>query len=226
MNIAVIIPTLNEEDFLPSILKFMKKHLSKQQIVLVDGGSDDRSVALAQDADVQLIRSPVACRAIQMNLGANIAESADVLYFVHCDTMPPHSFVKDIQEAISQGADLGCYRFQFDRSRGLMRFNAFLTRFPALFCRGGDQSLFVKNSVFKAIGGFDENKVIMEDYDFIKKARSYTFKIIPKNIIVSSRKYETNSYWKVQGANILIYTLYVLGISPCRLKKWYSSLLK
>ena len=227
MDLGVVIPTLNEEQYLPRILTFLKQHLANDQIVVVDGGSADDTNKIARQFDVHLIKSHIASRAVQMNLGANYLDQKDVLYFVHCDTMPPTSFFLFIDLAIDDGAELGAYRLKFDQCKGLMHVNAYLTRYPALCCRGGDQSLFVKRRVFDQLCGFDESKVIMEDFDFIKRAKKlFKFHVIQKDITVSSRKYQKNSYWRVQFANVLIYTLFKFGFRPNLLKSWYSRLLR
>ena len=79
-----------------------------------------------------------------MNEAAAIAKG-DVLYFVHADTIVTKSFYADIQKAIAEGFEMGCYRYKFDQYKNpLLYINSFFTRFPMLWCRGGDQTLFVK----------------------------------------------------------------------------------
>ena len=81
-------------------------------------------------------------------------------------------------------------------------------------CRRGDQSLFIKKELFDELGGYDDELKIMEDYDFIKRAKKeFLFKVIPKNILVSARKYQNNSYLKVNLANLIVFWMYTLGCS-------------
>ena len=66
----------------------------------------------------------------------------------------------------------------------------------------------------------------MEDYDFISRARKeFKFKIIPKNVIVSARKYDTNSYLKVQLANLKIMRMWKKGASHTEMADTYQKLL-
>lgn len=226
MLLSIVIPTLNEEDHIGHLLSLVARDTNKVEIIVVDGGSNDGTEdQVANYPDVRFINAPRS-RAIQMNRGASVANGS-VLYFVHADTRPPKSFYWDILEALDQGAELGCYRFKFDRSSWLMKINDFATRFDRTWTRGGDQSLFITRRLFDKIGGYDESYVIMEEYDLLRAARRLkaNFKIIPKEIIVSARKYENNSYLRVQVANFVVFAMFSLGISSSTLLKTYHRLL-
>jgi GT2 family glycosyltransferase len=94
-------------------------------------------------------------------------------------------------------------------------------------CRGGDQTLFVTKSVFEDLDGFNEYYSIMEDYDFIIRLRQkFKFKIIPKDITVSARKYKTNSWLRVQVANLTVFLMFFLQQHPERMRSVYKKMLK
>ncbi len=226
-KLSVIIPTLNEEVHIGSLLDFLITELSKEdEIIIVDGGSLDNTTRIVADYPVQLIKSKRSCRSIQLNLGANQAIHP-LLYFVHADTQPPKGFKNEIGKAIKRGFDCGCFSFRFDQSSILLSFNEFFTQFPNSGVGGGDQTLFLKKSIFKAIGGFNEELVLMEDFDLTGRLRKkYNYKIIRKDVIVSARKYANNSWLKVQFANMLVFTAFKFGVSQHLLKKAYSRLLK
>ena len=196
------------------------------ELIVVDGGSTDDSVNLAEAAGARVLIAPRRGRAAQMNHGASRARF-DTLYFVHADTLPPESYYTDITESTAAGQPTGCYRFAYDRPPNpLMRLNAYCTRFNRLWCRGGDQSLFIPKALFQELGTFCERHVIMEDFDFIEKIQAaHSFRILPKNIVVSARKYETNGYLRVQLANLVVFVMYRLGISRERMKATYAELL-
>ena len=159
------------------------------------------------------------------NLGAKYA-TGKLLYFVHADVKLIPSFAGDIIQAVNEGFDSGCYRYVFDSDNKMLRINGYFTRFDRIMCRGGDQTLFVTKTVFDALGGFDEHFTIMEDYDFIIRLRKqYSFKIIPKNIKVSARKYETNSWLRVQLANLIVFIMFFLKRSPEQMKSVYKKML-
>lgn len=219
---------MNEAEKLPHLLDALHKYTYNfEEIIVVDAKSEDNTSDIARNySKVKLIEGHEPSRAEQMNTGAKLAKG-DVLYFVHADVIPPVTFEEDIERAIAAGADFGCYRFQFDKDSVFLRFNAWWTRFKFMFCRGGDQTLFIKKDVFSELDMFDENYVIMEDFDLIKRAKkNYTFRIIPKDVIVSARKYDHNSYLKVNLVNLWSYWTFMLGGSPEKIKKNYYRWLK
>lgn len=228
MLISVIIPALNEELNIERAIHALQKHATggEIEIIVVDGGSTDRTSELASKAGARVVQSAIRRRSVQMNLGARVA-TGNVLYFIHSDVIINQDLVADIRDALAKGFAAGCYRYRFDSSRILLRVNAYFTRFDRLWCRGGDQTLFVQKEMFEKIGGFRSDFEIMEDYDIIRRLRKEArFAIIPKDIIVSARKYETNSYLRVQFANFLVFSLYFWGASQSRLVGLYRKLLK
>ena len=225
MKLSVIIPTLNEEGLLPDLLRVLSGHSPQPEIVIVDGGSTDQTEQVAKHFDVNFTTSK-ASRAVQMNLGARNA-SGEVLYFVHADALPPKSFYQDIAKSIDLGHDAGCYRFRFNSSHPLLKINSYFTRFNKMWCRGGDQTLFIKKDLFQTLGGYNEYYTIMEEYDLIRTLmRDYSFDIIPKDVLVSDRKYANNSWLKVQLANLKAFKMYREGNSPDDIKKFYEANLK
>lgn len=212
MKISVIIPTLNEASNIIRLISSLWKYGQNQiaEIIVVDSpDSTDNIAEVAQNLKAIFLTSLKKGRGFQMNYGATFA-TGDILYFIHADTQINPDFVSDIQQAIGIGFDLGCYRYIFDSANFLLKINAYFTRFDKIWCRGGDQTLFVTKSAFEKLEGYRSDFLIMEDYDFIIRARKFfKFKIIPKNVIVSARKYETNSYFRVQFANLKVMRMFL-----------------
>ena len=216
MLISVIIPTLNEEHNLGRLLDRLLAAGAwhNVEVLVADGGSTDHTMQIARDRGIRVLRSARPGRAIQMNLAAEHA-AGEVLYFVHGDTLPPNSFASDIHRAIGEDFDLGCYRFRFESNRRLLKINSFFTRFDRAWCRGGDQSLFIKKKVFQDLEGYREHFVIMEDFDLLRRARKkYHFKLMTQEILVSPRKYEDNHYLQVQFANLVVFNMFRFGMAP------------
>jgi len=225
--ISVIIPTYNEERYIYRLVEFILHHGKAivTEVIVVDGQSTDMTVLEAQKAGAITLIAPHRSRAAQMNLGAKHS-TGDVLFFVHADIKLVNSFVQDIQESIQSGYVAGCYRYQFDSTRTILKVNAYFTRFNGIMCRGGDQTLFIKKDIFNKLGGFDETFVIMEDYQLIQKVqKGYPFKIVPKSILVSARKYSNNSWLRVQLANLTIFFLYFLNHPPEKMAALYKRML-
>lgn len=101
-----------------------------------------------------------------------------------------------------------------------------MTRFDRIMCRGGDQTLFITRSLFDRLGGYKDDYMIMEDYDLIERIQDITdFKIIQKDVTVSSRKYHNNGYLKVQIANFVVFMMYFLDYPQEKMVSTYKSLL-
>lgn len=227
MKISIIIPTLNEAENIGRLVSFLKEKGGEEvmEIVVVDGGSTDNTRLVAERAGAKVFETSRKGRAIQMNYGAERAQG-EVYYFLHADTLPPETFVHDIKSSIHQNYPIGCFRFQFDSDRRLLQINSWFTRLDLLWCRGGDQSLYILRDLFLELKGFSEKHIIMEEYDLISRARRrYPFRIIPKEVLVSARKYETNSYLRVQIANLIAFNMYRLGFPQQRIYNTYRRML-
>ncbi len=224
--LSIIVPTYNEENTILDLLIHLNDaKANSDELIVVDGGSSDHTVSVVRKNGFTCLESPQKGRAVQMNYGADYA-SGDILYFVHADTIPPASFRDDIKEAFSQGYKSGCYRYQFDVDHPLLKINAYCTRFDRLMCRGGDQTLFISRNLFEKLGGFREDYMIMEDYDLIQKIQSEAmFRIIPKNATVSARKYDNNSYFRVNFVNLVVFLMYLAGLSQETMDHAYRNLI-
>ena len=229
MQLSVIIPALNEADNLRLLIPYLRSHggTALSEIIVADGGSTDDTVEIAQAAGAVVLQSPVRSRACQMNLGARHAR-AEILYFVHADATPPVTFVKDIKKhCVEEGIPIGCYRFQFRSNRLLLRLNSYMTRFDRMMCRGGDQTLYITRALFEELGGYKKDHVVMEDYDLLIRARkAHRFVIMDGDVLVSARKYDCNSYLRVNLANWVVFTLYGWGVHPRKLDPLYKKLIK
>ncbi|WP_250149177.1 TIGR04283 family arsenosugar biosynthesis glycosyltransferase [Flagellimonas sp. 389] len=223
MGISIIIPVLNEEKYLGKLLKHIacaSGPTNVVEVICVDGHSKDstKEVALAHGAK---IISSERGRAKQMNIGAKNAKG-EILYFLHADTFPPANFDITIIQAVAQGHESGCFRMKFDTKNPVLRFFAWLSRINHTLCRGGDQSLFIKNSLFKKTKGFNEDYLIYEDSEFIQRLYQQTrFKVLQKSVITSARKYREKGWLKVQFHFAMIHLKNYRGAGPEELYNYY-----
>lgn len=227
MTLSVIIPTLNEADNIGCLIDELRTYGGDNltDLLVVDGGSTDGTPDRARQAGARVVMSPRPGRANQMNYGADLT-TGEVLYFVHADVRIHPDFVADIAGALASGSEAGCYRFRFASSHPLLRLNSYGTRFPGLMSRGGDQTLFITRQLFQRLNGFEESYVIMEDFDIIARIRKVAhFCIIPKDVIVSARKYKSNSWLRVQVANLTAFSLFFMHASPTRIAQTYKRML-
>src|SRR6266705_1327638 len=108
MRISVIIPVLNEEKNIASIVGTLMP-LAPREVIVVDGGSTDQTLLIAESSGVRVLSAPEG-RARQMNRGARQA-TGDVLLFLHADTKLPSSAFRDIRAALQ---DPRCVGGRFD----------------------------------------------------------------------------------------------------------------
>ncbi len=228
MQLSIIIPTLNEAENIGNLLNYLQSITPVQQVeyIVVDGGSNDKTIDIAQKKGAKTYKSPQKGRGFQLNFGARKAK-APLLYFVHADTLPPQAYWYEILKALEENYEIGCFRFRFRSSKPMLKINAFFTRFDLSFTRGGDQTLFVTRQLFEELNGFRNDYKIMEDFDFIKRARAIRpFKIMPKATLVSARKYDNNSWLRVQIANLIVFNMWRWGYSQDRMLTMYKKLLR
>lgn len=228
LQISLIIPTYNESVNIENLIRALRKNSDKRllEIIVVDGQSQDDTLecALRGGAD-RAFTSPKKGRAYQMNYGAMQAKG-EILYFVHADTIPPESYLDDIEDSLKNNYEMGCYRYVFDSDMPILKINAYCTRFDRLMCRGGDQTFFIPKKLFEKLGGYNERYCIMEEYEFLRRARKVAnFRIIPKDAVVSARKYDNNSYLRVNFANLVVFMMFFMGFSPTKMASTYKYLL-
>jgi len=225
--VSIIIPTLNEAENLPVLLSHLKEidDGSLREILVVDAQSSDETVHIARQFGATVLMAKCCGRAAQMNQGAAFA-SGEILQFIHADTRPPVSNFSDIRNTLADGNPIGCFSYRFDSKNPLLRINGWFTRLDRLWCRGGDQAIFIKKDFFEELGGYKQHWKIMEEYDLIIRARSIApFHIVRKDGIVSARKYKGRNYLKVQFANLIVFNMYKRGYSQEKLVRTYRRLL-
>ena len=210
---SIIIPTYNEADQIAQTIS--KTHTAngkhEAEIIVVDGGSSDNTMAIAEQYGVTVIKSERKGRAAQMNKGASMAKF-DLLYFLHADTFPPNDFTTQILNAHQNGAKSGCFRLAFDYDHWFLKANAWYTRFDVNAVRFGDQSLFATKEVFENAGGFREDLIMMEDQEIIHRLKKYgKFKVMNDYVLTSARKYLDNGVYRMQGIFYRIWAMYYLG---------------
>lgn len=220
--ISVIIPTLNEEHRIADLIKYLNEHgQGLIEIIIVDGGSTDKTTIVALAEGAKVVNSPEKGRAKQMNFGANLA-SFEILYFLHADTNPPVSFVDEIMNANSDGWNAGCFRLSFDNKHPLLSFYSWFTRLNIDVFRFGDQSLFVEKQVFNKAGTFDEKLIIMEDQEIVRSIKKVSnFKILDCSVVTSARKYEKIGFIKLQLIFTTVLTMYYFGVDQKKILDYY-----
>lgn len=222
MEISIIIPTLNEATYIGRLIQHLLSNFTETyEIIIVDGGSTDGTIEICEKLNVTILNSEPS-RAIQQNTGAKAAKY-NYLYFIHADTLPPDTIQEDLKACMDNGCLAACYRSKYESKSLLLKMNEFFTRFYWLVSRGGDQSLLIQKEVFFEYNGFDESYVIMEEYPLIEKLmKRKKLTIIPKGMLISTRKYCDRSWFKVSRANYRAFKLYKSGADSKIIRQVYK----
>jgi rSAM/selenodomain-associated transferase 2 len=227
---SIVIPALNEKEnlseLLPSIAGAAALHAYEVLVVLAPQNTDGSEDLPGGDA-VQFMFCPLAGRGVQMNYGAARARG-QVLVFLHADTRIPSDFFGAMDQVRNRGNQAGLFAFDFYPPSPLLKINAYFTAKKGLFTGAGDQCLFIEKTPFDALGGFNPEQVLMEDFEFFDRMKKadISYGISPSRLLVSARKYQYNSYLRVNAVNMILFSLYKMGVRPARLKKVYCLLLK
>ena len=181
VSIAVIIPTLNEATILPSTLAELAGCCGAASVIVVDGGSTDRTTQIAAQADALIIEGSPANRGVQLNRGAAQSD-ADVLLFLHADTQLNSVAFKNLMTALNEQPELagGGFARVFDSPSLTLKLTCWIScwRSRTLGVFLGDQGIFVRRNVFEDLGGFSESMPIGEDLDFVLKLKEKGLKTI------------------------------------------------
>ncbi|MDJ0648342.1 MAG: TIGR04283 family arsenosugar biosynthesis glycosyltransferase [Xenococcaceae cyanobacterium MO_188.B19] len=223
MTISIIIPVLNEEAIIQETITRLQGN-TDVEIIVVDGGSKDKTVEIAKQWKITLVTSQKVGRGNQMNCGAAIAKG-DILLFLHADTQLPPNYAQLIKETLSQPQVIaGAFELTIDSPQTSLRFIETMVNWRSRFLSlpYGDQALFLKQKTFSKIGGFP-NIPIMEDFEFVKKLKNQgKIALLPAKVITSSRRWQKLGVFKTTLINQLIILGYYLGVSPIKLRHFYQ----
>ena len=197
-HFSIILPVLNEAVALPGTLAALTLLDPAPEILVVDGGSTDRTRDVAGGRPTVRVLSAPRGRAAQMNVGA-AAATGDWFLFLHADTMlsvPAYAAAQRLVHA--NEAPWGWFDVQFDDGRLLYRLHGRLISLRARW-RGtptGDQGLLVRRDTFTAAGGFPDLP-LMEDVAFVRRLRAqHAGCRVPHPVVTSARQWREHGFWR------------------------------
>jgi len=225
MKISIIIPVLNEAALIAQTLSTLQPlRAAGHELIVVDGGSSDDTIALSEPLADQIIRCSRG-RGRQMNGGAKIARG-DILLFLHTDTLLP------------KGADQLIIREMEKRKKNWGRFDVrlsgrhFLFRIVELLMNlrsritciaTGDQAIFVQRKIFETVGGFPDID-LMEDITMSKFLKKYGPPLcLWQRVVTSSRRWQRNGILRTILLMWLLRLAYFYKTDPRRLAQLYDS---
>ena len=219
-DISIIIPTLNEEHNIGAIADTLPGKAG--EIIIVDGGSTDRTVLLARKRGLRVEESTVG-RAAQLNHGA-VCAGGPVLLFLHADTRLPENFAAALLRTLEmRDVIVGAFSLAIRDAGPGLRCIAFCANLRSRWLQlpYGDQALFTTKEHFIQVGGFPPIP-IMEDYVFIRKAKTLgRIQTLPAQATTSARRWQRLGVIRTTLINQIIILGFLLRISPERLASLY-----
>ncbi|MDI9620153.1 MAG: glycosyltransferase [Candidatus Nezhaarchaeota archaeon] len=211
---SIVIPTLNEEKYLPRLLYSLSRQTFKDfEVIVVDGGSSDATVEVAATCVDKVLVSK--CNQSEArNMGVRVS-SGDYLVFLDADAYVEHSFLEKVCRLISLYAPAKERVCLVGRpeplqvrvlSRVAFAFGWFLAKLKATF--PGYMGIIVEKSIFKRVGGFNPNLSYGEDLDLLMRISRTTRIVYPKDLVV----YSDTRRWMKDGKINAVETLRIVGM--------------
>jgi rSAM/selenodomain-associated transferase 2 len=228
--ISVVIPTLNAEATLaPTLTALVSAAVEGmiREVIVVDGGSTDRTAQIAEESGATLI----ACsggRGPQLRAGADQARFPWLL-FLHADTELEIGWEREataFMEAVERGRRppaAAAFRFALDDMglsprlvERLVAVRCGLLRLPY-----GDQGLLVPRRLYNELGGFAPLE-LMEDVEFVRRLGRRRVAMLRGRAITSPLRYRRDGYLQRMLRNQVCLVLYFLGVPIATIVRLYG----
>ncbi|MFZ4632193.1 MAG: glycosyltransferase [Patescibacteria group bacterium] len=227
--LSIIIPTLNEENYLPRLIRSIKRQgFSDYEIIVSDGGSKDNTEKIARENNCRFVSDTEHHHpSWQRNNGAAIAVG-DILLFLDADTVLQDGFLERvIPEFIKRNLVGAGFYFEFNPNSPSYRIFSYLSNFFCFFRQffspaSVGAGLLAKRETHNLIKGFDPEVLLAEDYDYCERlSRHGKFRIITScNLLYSSRRIQKEGWFKTGLAwtKMAAYTVFRRKIKNDKIK--------
>jgi hypothetical protein len=221
--VSLIVPVWNDDELVADLVGRLPLTPEIAEWVVVAVQPGEKLCQLHRHGRVRLIACDKPSRGRQMNAGAAEARGL-LLCFHHADSeLRPEHLEALAKTARNEAIPGGAFHRYFDDRRtivvwweGLLRrLNSFA---GPLF---GDQSIFVRSSVFVRLGGFADIP-LMEDLEFSRRLRRLGgIVLLDPPLWSSPRRFRRQGNWLTTLLNVLFIGLFYLGVDPSTLHRWY-----
>ena len=191
-KISIIIPTINEANNLPLLLSDLSSIQKEGEIIIVDCGSEDKTIDIANIYGAKVFKSKERNRGLQLDIGAKNSKG-EWLIFLHADTRLTHDWFKKINSFLKGNKNIIYYfEFKINHKKIIYRVLEILVNIRSKFFKQpyGDQGLIIHRTIYFKNNGF-RNIPLMEDVDFLMRLnQKKDLKQLNFPIFISSRKWE------------------------------------
>ncbi len=191
-KISIIIPTINEANNLSLLLSDLSSIHKEGEIIIVDCGSEDKTIDIANIYGAKVFISKERNRGLQLDIGARNSKG-DWLIFLHADTRLTHDWFKKINSYLDRSKDsIYYFKFKIDNKKIIYRVLEILVNFRSKYLKQpyGDQGLIIHRINYFKNNGFRKIP-LMEDVDFLRRLNNKKdLKELNSPIFISSRKWE------------------------------------
>jgi rSAM/selenodomain-associated transferase 2 len=216
--LSIIIPALNAETHLPRTLAAIGPGI---EIIVVDGGSCDRTADRAAEAGARVLTAPRG-RGSQIATGI-AAASNPWLLILHADTQLGPGWREAVAAHAATPGQAGYLRFVLDtpdpRARRLERMVAWRCRVLGL--PYGDQGLLIHRDLLRAVGGV-KPVPLMEDVDLVRRIGRWRLRALPADAVTSAARWERQGYRGRSARNLVCLALWFAGVPPRLIARLYA----
>ena len=171
-GLSVVVPVLNEARHLPFLLADLQRWPDALQIVVVDGGSTDKTIQVAHQGGAQVVQSPVQGRGQQLQRGLQLSQYS-WLMVLHADSRLSQHWVDHVQRVLSMARgrqQAWAFDFRVDQRRPMLKLLEWCVALRSRWGQMpyGDQGLLIHRSLYESVGGY-RSLALMEDVDLIQR---------------------------------------------------------
>jgi len=199
-KISIIIPTINEANNLPLLLSDLSIIYKEGEILIIDSGSEDKTVNIANIYGAKVYKSKEKNRGLQLDIGAKKSEG-EWLIFLHADTRLTNDWLTKVKSVLKGDKNfIYFFKFKINDKKVIYRILEILVNFRSQYLKQpyGDQGLIIHRSTYSKNNGF-RNIPLMEDVDFVRRLKNKNdLKQLNLSIFTSSRKWERTNIF-LQG---------------------------
>ncbi len=216
LGLTIVIPALNAAATLGKCLEVLA---GTDEVIVVDGGSTDETVSIAEARGARLIRAERG-RGAQLKVGGEQA-GGDWLLFLHADTVLASGWREAVAARRELHDEAACFRFRLDdpawQARLIERGVALRTRLGLPY---GDQGLLISRAAYDRAGGY-RPLPLMEDVDLVRRLPRRP-RLLDAVAVTSADRWRREGWFRRSARNLVCLGLYGAGMPPEKIVRLYG----